>query len=154
MLACTTDEHAADFSRVTGVDIPAPVLEHDAQGDVARTIEAALATRTTDEWLKVLLPIGVPAAPCLSVAEMFADEHLNANNLWWDTEHPQWGDIRQTGRLVHWSEMSMHLQRRAPLAGEHTAECLSELGIGARRIEELLAAGVLAQAEPPAPPTS
>ena len=95
--------------------------------------------------MAVLLPAGVPAAPCVSVSAMFEEEHLAANELWWDAEHPQWGMVRQTGELVQWDEMSMHLQRRAPLLGEHTVECLTELGIGRARIEELLAAGVVAQ---------
>ena len=96
----------------------------------------------------------MPAAPCVGVTDMFDNEHINSNDLWWDVEHPQWGQIRQTGHLVHWDEMSMHLQRRAPLAGEHTVECLRELGIGAGRIDDLLASGVLAQAEQPAPVTT
>ena len=145
MVACTTDAHAEAFARAAGVDVPAPALGHATHGELAAQIEGLLAARTVEEWLSALLAAGVPAATCVSVSAMFDDEHLCANELWWDAEHPQWGLVRQTGALVHWDEMSMHLQRRSPLLGEHTAECLSELGIGRERIEALLADGVLVQ---------
>ena len=145
MVACTTAAHAEAFARGAGVDVRAPALGHATHGELAAQIEGLLAARTVEEWLSALLAAGVPAATCVSVSAMFDDEHLCANELWWDAEHPQWGLVRQTGALVHWDEMSMHLQRRSPLLGEHTAECLSELGIGRERIEALLADGVLVQ---------
>jgi len=146
MVACTTDAQAAAFAGVVDVSVPAPVLGQETHGEVAAAIERVLAERTIEEWLEVLLPAGVPVAPCVSVSAMFEDEHLAANGLWWDAEHPTWGMVRQTGELVRWDEMSMHLQRRAPLLGEHTVECLGELGIGRERIQELVAAGVVMQA--------
>ncbi len=145
MLACTTIEHASAFATAIGVAVPAPVLEQSTHGETATRIESTLASRTVEQWLETLLPLGIPVAPCVSVSAMFEDEHLNANDLWWDADNPRWGHVRQTGNLVQWDRMSMSLSRRAPLLGEHTVECLGELGITQQRIATLLEAGVVRQ---------
>ena len=87
----------------------------------------------------------MPIAPCASFNSVFEDEHLHANGLWWESEHPKWGRIRQTGAVVHWERLSMNLPRRAPLLGEHTFECLRELGVDDARIERLSSAGAIVQ---------
>jgi crotonobetainyl-CoA:carnitine CoA-transferase CaiB-like acyl-CoA transferase len=85
---------------------------------------------------------GVPVAPCVPVAAMFEDEHLCANELWWDIEDPRWGAVRQTGALIKWGAMSQALVRRAPQLGEHSSEVLREFGIDA---DAAVAAGVVVQ---------
>jgi formyl-CoA transferase len=145
MLACTTTEQAAAVANAVGIAIPDPPLEHETHGDVAARIESRLGLRTTERWLEALLPLDVPVAPCISVSAMFDDEHLNANGLWWDAENPRWGRVRQTGHVVQWDRMSMSLSRRAPVLGEHTVECLTELGVAQERIDALLELGVLRQ---------
>ena len=108
---------------------------------------AKLRTRTIAQWLDALQPRGVPLAPCVTVERLFDDEHTRANDLWWEAEHPRWGRVQQTGEVIHWDAMSMHLARRAPLIGEHSVECLRELGVGDLRIEALVRGGVVVQAE-------
>jgi crotonobetainyl-CoA:carnitine CoA-transferase CaiB-like acyl-CoA transferase len=71
------------------------------------------------------------------VAAMFDDEHLCANELWWDMEDPRWGAVRQTGALIKWGAMSQALIRRAPQLGEHSLEVLREFGIDANSDIEL-----------------
>jgi crotonobetainyl-CoA:carnitine CoA-transferase CaiB-like acyl-CoA transferase len=146
MVACTSEDQAAAFARLTGVEIAAPALSRETHGEIAGSIERALAADTAHAWAARLLAAGVPAARCVSVSELFEDEQIAVNELWWHFEHPTWGPVRQTGKLIKWERMSMHLQRRAPLAGEHTVECLTELGIDRSRVDALIAAGVLVQA--------
>jgi crotonobetainyl-CoA:carnitine CoA-transferase CaiB-like acyl-CoA transferase len=127
MLACTTAAHVHALTDSLGVDSPGDVLSHPCEGPLAESIAGKLAERTTREWLDVLLPAGVPVAPCLSARELFECGHVRDNDLWYECEQPDYGRIRQTGAVIHWDAMSMHLQRRAPLLGEHTEECLREL---------------------------
>jgi crotonobetainyl-CoA:carnitine CoA-transferase CaiB-like acyl-CoA transferase len=112
-------------------------------GALARELETTFLSRETRAWLDALLSRGVPVAPCVPVAAMFEDEHLCANDLWWDMEDPRWGAVRQTGALIKWAGMSQALVRRAPQLGEHSAEVLREFGVDA---DAAIAAGVVRQA--------
>jgi crotonobetainyl-CoA:carnitine CoA-transferase CaiB-like acyl-CoA transferase len=85
----------------------------------------------------------VPCAPCLTIADLFDDEHLKANDLWWEVEHPVYGPVRQTGRIVKWQRRSMRLERAAPVLGQHSRELLLEFGLEPSRVEELIAKGVV-----------
>ncbi len=164
MLACTSHEHARAVSDVARAWLEPPAAEalsavpppphaplpdgspHALDGDLAQQLQKTFRSRDTRAWLDALLPRGVPVAPCVAVANMFEDEHLSANGLWWDTEHLQWGAIRQTGELIKWDTMSMALLRRAPLLGEHSVEVLREFGVAPARIEALVSSGVVTQA--------
>jgi crotonobetainyl-CoA:carnitine CoA-transferase CaiB-like acyl-CoA transferase len=130
MLACTTDDQAHSVAHALDVTLPAgDALAHDLYGVVASKIETTFAAQPLRHWLDTLLPFGVPVAPCTKVADLFEDEHLVDNDLWWDTEHPVFGPLRQTGGIIHWDAMSMSFPRSAPTLGQHTEECLRELGI-------------------------
>jgi crotonobetainyl-CoA:carnitine CoA-transferase CaiB-like acyl-CoA transferase len=157
MLACSTDEHAVALVHALGVT-PAGttdntttdnrgLLEQPLHGALSDAVGAKLRECSIAHWLSVLLPLGVPIAPCVTVEQLFDDEHTHANDLWWSAEHPRWGHVQQTGEVIHWDAMSMHLQRRAPVLGEHTLECLRELGVADARIDALLADNIVMQAE-------
>jgi crotonobetainyl-CoA:carnitine CoA-transferase CaiB-like acyl-CoA transferase len=80
----------------------------------------------------------VPCARCPTIVDLFEDEHLKANDLWWDTEHNIYGPVRQSGRIVKWGQRSMRLERPAPVLGQHSREVLLEMGIDAARVEDLI----------------
>jgi crotonobetainyl-CoA:carnitine CoA-transferase CaiB-like acyl-CoA transferase len=143
-IACTTAEHASALAKTIGVTLPSgDPLTHAVEGELASAIMRQLAVHERAHWLREFRACGVPAAPCTPVEAIFDDEHLNANGLWWDFEHPRFGAVRQTGAVVRWQDMSMRIDRRAPLLGEHSAECLPELGITDVRVAELMRAGVV-----------
>ncbi len=144
MLACSTPAHAAAFGLRAEVALPADPRSVPAEGALGDAIAAVFATRTRDEWLAALLP-DVPVAPCTAVADLFDDAHMNANALWWDCDHPQWGHVRQTGAIASWDRMRMSLSRRAPMLGEHSRELLRERGIDDGRIDALVESGVVTQ---------
>jgi formyl-CoA transferase len=121
----------------------AALLKAPLQGEVAASLEAFFAGRGRDETVVALNEAGVPCAPCLTIQDIFDDEHLKANDLWWDMEHPVNGPFRQTGRIVKWKRHSMRLERPAPLLGQHSREVLLELGVDPSRIEDLTQKGVI-----------
>ena len=123
-----------------------PRLTHETTGEVAVTVAERLATAERSYWLALFRAHGVPAAPCVRVVDLFDDPHLTANNLWWDADHPRWGTVRQTGAVATWREMSQRIDRRAPVLGEHTIECLRELGVLDERIKALLGDRVIVDA--------
>ena len=119
------------------------LLQSPLQGDVASALEAFFAARQRQETVQSLLEKGIPCAPCLTIADLFDDEHLKANDLWWEMEHPVNGPVRQTGRIVKWQRHSMRLERPAPVLGQHSREVLLEFGMEPSSVEDLIKKGVI-----------
>jgi formyl-CoA transferase len=131
-----------------GIDA-AKLVEAEATGEAATRLEAFFAGLSREEAVRRLNSAGAPCAPCPTVVDVFEDEHLKANDLWWDTEHTINGLLRQTGRIVKWRRHSMRLERPAPVLGQHSREVLLEMGIEASRVAELIAKGVVVTTDLP-----
>jgi len=144
MVACVSPEHRDALAAALALADNAPLAER-WDGPLACELERIFASRTTREWTDTLLAHGVPAAPCIAVADLFDDEHHLANDLWWDTEDPRWGPLRQTGALIKWQALRQALVRRAPQLGEHSIEVLHEFGFDDDRVSRLLDDGVILQ---------
>jgi len=90
-------------------------------------VAAALATRTTQEWIGTLDAAGVPAGPVQTVDEVMADEQVLARGMVLQTEHPTAGPLQMVGCPVRMSATPPQLRLPPPLLGQHTAEVLAEL---------------------------
>jgi crotonobetainyl-CoA:carnitine CoA-transferase CaiB-like acyl-CoA transferase len=105
--------------------------------DLVAELEAALAARTTDDWVAALVEGGVPCGPIHDYAEVFADEHTQAREMEVSIEHPVEGTIRALGIPVKLSDTPGAIRRPAPLLGQHTAEILGEAGFSEEEIRSL-----------------
>ena len=105
--------------------------------ELVEELEAALASRTTDEWVAALVDGGVPCGPIHDYAEVFADEHTRAREMEVTVEHPVEGTIRGLGIPVKLSDTPGSVRRPAPLLGQHTEEILREAGFSAEEISAL-----------------
>jgi len=121
----------------------ASLLRAPVEGDVASGLEAFFAGRQREETVQALTTKGIPCAPCVTISDLFDDEHLKANDLWWEAEHPVHGLVRQTGHIVKWERHSMRLERTSPLLGQHSREVLLELGVDRSRVDDLIQKGVV-----------
>ena len=103
-----------------------------------------LASRTTDDWLKLLEAAGVPAGPVLNIAEMHRDPQAIARDMVVSAEHSRLGPVKTLGLPVKFSATPGGVLRGAPLYGEHSREVLAEFGFGDDEVQRLLEADVIA----------
>ena len=104
---------------------------------LAAELEAALADRSTAEWVGALLEAGVPAGPIHDYREVFEDPHTLAREMMVELEHPVEGTVRALGIPVKLSATPGRVRRPAPLLGEHTEEVLREAGVDDAALQAL-----------------
>ena len=100
-----------------------------------------LATRTTEEWLRLFEQADLPAAPMYSLEDLKRDAHLRETGFIGEVAHPSEGTITSIANPTEWSETPPSIRRHAPRLGEHTIEVLRESGFAEEAIRSLLEAG-------------
>jgi crotonobetainyl-CoA:carnitine CoA-transferase CaiB-like acyl-CoA transferase len=120
------DERFATFgARRTHADELLPILD------------GIFGSRTAQEWLEVLRAAGVPTGPVNSVSQALADEHTVSRGMVVETEHPEFGTVRQVRSPVRVGDGAVEY-RRAPRRNEDADYVFSDLlGYDATRIEML-----------------
>ncbi len=102
-----------------------------------------LAGNTTEYWVETLNRAGVPSGPVNSVAQVFADPQVLAQDMVLEVEHPGFGLVRMLGFPVKLSETPCRVRRTAPGLGEHSVEILAELGYSVSERDALRADAVV-----------
>ena len=105
--------------------------------ELVAELEAALAARSTDEWVTALIDAGVPCGPIHDYRQVFEDAHTQAREMEVRLQHPSEGEIRTLGIPVKLSDTPGAIRRPAPVLGEHTAEVLREAGLSDEEIAAL-----------------
>jgi crotonobetainyl-CoA:carnitine CoA-transferase CaiB-like acyl-CoA transferase len=106
-------------------------------------LEARFRTRTTDEWLAILVPAGVPAGRVSWGAEVFDHPQLKLNGAIATVRHPTAGRMRTMGFPLRLRETPPRLRRHAPALGADTRAVLRDLGYPARDVARLVQAGIV-----------
>jgi crotonobetainyl-CoA:carnitine CoA-transferase CaiB-like acyl-CoA transferase len=121
-------------------------------------LEAALApyfkARSSADLLARLEEKGVPAGPVYDVNQMHRDPQVLARAMVVEVEHSSLGPVRTIGLPIKFSDTPGAVARGAPLYGQHTREVLRAHGFADDEIEDLLAAGAIAEPRPTAPALS
>jgi CoA:oxalate CoA-transferase len=94
---------------------------------ISAIVGGKLAANTTAYWVETLNKAGVPCGPVNSVAEVFADPHIMAQDMVMEVDHPGHGIVRMLGFPIKLSETPCRLRRTAPELGEHSDDILAEL---------------------------
>lgn len=146
-IAPATTEILAKFMAELGlsahlarVDLKTPEQRRHARPELNALVNAALGVETQAYWIERLNKAGVPAGKVLSVAEVFADPQIVAQEMAIDVEHPGRGVIRMTGFPVKLSDTPCVIRRPAPELGADTGDVLAEFGYPPDRIAGLMAA--------------
>jgi crotonobetainyl-CoA:carnitine CoA-transferase CaiB-like acyl-CoA transferase len=106
-------------------------------------VAGRLATESTAYWLEVLNAAGVPCGPVQSVAEVFQDPQIQAQQMVIDVEQPGHGTIRMLGFPMKLSDTPCQVRRPAPALGEHADEILRDLGYTIEQCAALRDTGVI-----------
>lgn len=110
--------------------------------EVYRFLAGIFPSRSTADWMKLLLEQDIPHAPMHDVDSMIDDEHLRGSGFFKEMDHPSEGRIRFPYAVSRWSESQPELKRHPPKLGENSAEILAEAGYSRTEIEALCAEGV------------
>jgi CoA:oxalate CoA-transferase len=102
-----------------------------------------LASGTTSHWVDLLNKAGVPCGPVNSVAEVFEDPQIRAQDMIIDVDHPDHGLVRLLGFPIKLSGTPCRIRRSAPGLGEHSDEILAELGFAASDRQAWRQSGVI-----------
>jgi crotonobetainyl-CoA:carnitine CoA-transferase CaiB-like acyl-CoA transferase len=104
---------------------------------------AALAGRTTAEWLAIFARLDVPAMPYNTIEGLLEDPHLRAVGMVREAEHPSEGAIWSIGAPNRLSGGEAAPAGPAPRLGEHGAAILREAGLDEQEIAALRRDGAL-----------
>jgi crotonobetainyl-CoA:carnitine CoA-transferase CaiB-like acyl-CoA transferase len=117
--------------------------------ELGALLDGILAGRDTAEWLPALREAGVPSAPVNDVAAALADPQVTAREAVVEVEHPLLGTVRHIASPLRLDSGRAPVAL-APRRGADTRTVLAErCGYSEERIDQLVAAGVLADAPPP-----
>ena len=107
-------------------------------------VEAAMATRSVNEWVERLVGVGIAAGPIYEFDQVFEDAQVRHMGMVRDVDQPGLGSVRMLGFPFAVGGARPAVRRPAPRLGEHTRDVLEELGISASDIDHLESLGAIA----------
>ena len=122
--------------------------DHAARFAIADEVDAIVSEWTRahrrDDLLQVLLEHGVPCAPVRTIAEVVNDPETRRRGMLLDSRFRTRGPISVIGSPIKLSENDCgRALLNPPAVGEHTAEVLATVGIGAEELERLRTDGIV-----------
>jgi len=107
-------------------------------------LNEAMKTRTTQEWVAELEPLGIPCGPVNRIDQVANDPQVQARDMFIEVQHPQAGTLKVVNTPFKFSRTPCKVRGAAPELGEHNQEILgSLLGMGQEEIRELKRLGVI-----------
>lgn len=105
---------------------------------ISKRLAEWCAERTSEEVLKAMEEVRLPAGPILSPREVLEDPHIAAKGLFQPLEYPGLSAPAPVMRTpVELSETPGEIRSRAPTLAEHTDEIMKELGYSESDIQAL-----------------
>jgi CoA:oxalate CoA-transferase len=114
-------------------------------GEMEAELNVALGKHPVAHWMTVLNSAGVPCSPVNDMEAVLNHPQLQARNMFVDVNDSAFPGMKIPGNPIKMSTLEESPTReKAPDIGEHNASVLSQLlGLGAARVAELKALGVL-----------
>jgi formyl-CoA transferase len=113
----------------------------------AERIDAAISAYTEqyplDDVLEAMNKAGVPAGKSYDAADIAQDPHYQARDMILDATLPDGSVVQVPGIVPKLSQTPGQITRPAPELGQHTAEVLEGLGIGAAQQADWKERGII-----------
>jgi crotonobetainyl-CoA:carnitine CoA-transferase CaiB-like acyl-CoA transferase len=111
--------------------------------DLKAELDAALQTRTRNEWVRRLTAAGVPCGSVREISEVLADSQIAARGMVQEVDHSTIGPVRVINSPVKMSDTPTSVRTSPPTLGQHTPAVLRELGYDDQQIDALKSARVI-----------
>lgn len=98
----------------------------ESRDEIRFEFDTVFRTKTTDEWLEILLKEDIWCSQVNNFDEMVNDPQIKHNKMIIEIDHPTIGKVRTTGFPVWFSETPQKIYRPAPLLNENAKEILME----------------------------
>jgi crotonobetainyl-CoA:carnitine CoA-transferase CaiB-like acyl-CoA transferase len=106
-------------------------------------IEAITMTASTADWIDRFNAAGVPAGEINDISQVFANPQVRHLGLAQPVISQERGETELVGQPIIMSRTPSHIATPPPLAGQHTAEILAEVGYSEAEIASMKAAGAI-----------
>ena len=83
-------------------------------------------TKTTDEWLEILLEADIWCSQVNTFNEMVDDPQIKHNDMIIEYDHPTVGTVKTTGFPVSFGDTPQKIYKPSPMLNEHAEEILKE----------------------------
>jgi crotonobetainyl-CoA:carnitine CoA-transferase CaiB-like acyl-CoA transferase len=114
------------------------------RGVLIPLIRQATVMRTTAEWIALLETVGVPCGPINSIADVFADPHLQSRGMQISMPHAAGADIALVANPIRLSATPVQYREAPPTLGQHTRDVLADLlQLSTEEIDELQRKGAI-----------
>ena len=110
----------------------------DKRDEIYYRIQAVTITKTTEEWLTIMLGYDLWVAQVNNQSAVASDPQVIHNNTFVNIHHPKAGNLKVTNIPFTMSETPGAITRPSPMIGEHGPEILKELGYDEAAIETFL----------------
>jgi len=115
----------------------------DKRDEIYYRIQAVTITKTTEEWLTIMLGYDLWVAQVNNQSAVANDPQVIHNNTFVNIQHPKAGNLKVTNIPFTMSETPGAITRPSPMIGEHDPEILKELGYDEAAIETLLSEKII-----------
>jgi crotonobetainyl-CoA:carnitine CoA-transferase CaiB-like acyl-CoA transferase len=142
-LALSSGRQIPELSRILGVpDLTAdprfatPRERNEHREEFEQLLEDALQHKTTAEWMELMEPEGLFAAPVKSFAEAFSDDQVSQQGMIATIDSPV-GELKLPAPPYRLSRTPATVRTAPPRHGEHTDEVLESAGFSRDEIDRL-----------------
>jgi crotonobetainyl-CoA:carnitine CoA-transferase CaiB-like acyl-CoA transferase len=142
-LALSSGRQIPELSRILGVpDLTAdprfatPRERNEHREEFEQLLEDALQHKTTAEWMELMEPEGLFAAPVKSFAEAFSDDQVSQQGMIATIDSPV-GELKLPAPPYRLSRTPASVRTAPPRHGEHTDEVLESVGFSRDEIDRL-----------------